>query len=79
MFLIPVLPPRSHTVVDFKADVSHANSGQQLTVFTRSDEKVGYHDVMWVITFYLILAIIMVLSFIVLVFSKEGDDKRLTL
>jgi hypothetical protein len=79
MFLIPVLPPRSHTIVDFKADVSRANAGQQMTVFTRSDEKVGYHDVMWVITFYLILGIIMVLSFIILVFSKEGDDKRLTL
>jgi hypothetical protein len=79
MFWLPVLPPRSHSLIEFKADVTHANSAQQLTMFARSDERVGYHDVVWTIIFYLILGIIMVLLFIILVFRKKREKKILTL
>jgi hypothetical protein len=77
MYSIPILPPRSHTLVEFKVDISEANSGERLRSFVRSDERVGYHDVLWTSAFYLVLGIIIVLLFIYLVFIKK--KRNLTL
>jgi hypothetical protein len=78
MFSIPLLPPRSHTLINFKADITQGNSDQRLIIFVRSDEKVGYHDVVYTIIFYLGLGIIMVILFIYLVFvNKEIEAKTM--
>lgn len=71
MYSIPILPPRSHTLIDFKANISQADPDQRLITFVRSDEKVGYHDVVWTILFYLILGILIVWFFIYLVIIKK--------
>ena len=53
-----LIPPRSHTLIDLRPIFLTPKLIQRIETFVRSDERVGYHDVVATIVFYLILGIL---------------------
>lgn len=74
LFSISVLPPRSDTIIHFKADKAKTN--QPLITYVRSDEKVGYHDIRTTIGFYVGLGVLVGFAFIYTVFIKTIISKQ---
>jgi hypothetical protein len=81
-FEISTMPPRSETIVNATLDTSKAGKNEQLKVYLRSDERVGFHDTLITSIFYLGLGVIYVGLFIYLVYrssevdGKDGKEKK---
>jgi hypothetical protein len=70
-FEISTMPPRSETIVNATLDTSKAEKKEQLKVYLRSDERVGFHDTVITSIFYLGLGATYVLVFIFLVYRSS--------
>jgi hypothetical protein len=70
-FEISIIPPRSETFVYATLNASRADEKNDLIVYLRSDERVGFHDTLITSIFYSGLGVTYVMLFIYLVYWRH--------